>query len=485
MILGDEPGSPVPDRLRQGVPTASPSSVASTGCHVDPEALVADLGVGDRQRVEILKVLYRGARILILDEPTAVLVPQEVDELFQSLRELTTEGVTVSSSATSSTRCSRSPTRSPWSGPVARSRSVLPTERDGARARGADGGQRAAHTRDPRVDRHRRGRARRRRAHRRRGRAARCSTTCRSPSTAARSSASPASRATASASSSRRSSGSVRRRAAASRSAASTSRTRARDSGASTASGTSPRTANTTACCCRRRCGRTACSATRPRRPTRKGAVDRPCWRARAHRRRSSTTSTCARRASTSPRTRSRAATSRSSSWVARCSPSPKLLIASHPTRGIDVGAQAAVWESIREARRPGLAVLLVSADLEELIGLSDTLLVILRGRIVADPRPGDRHAGRPRLVHDGRQGGERRVTLTRRIFFGSAAPVAAVVLSLVISAIVLWASGYDAIDAFKAMWSLHRLDGVGRRRSSTGRSPSTCRRSRSRSGSR
>ena len=67
----------------------------------------------------------------------------------------------------------------------------------------------------------------------------------------------------------------------------------------------------------------------------------------------------------------------------------PKLLIASHPTRGIDVGAQAAVWESIRQARREGLAVLLVSADLEELIGLSDTLLVILRGRIVATLDPG------------------------------------------------------------------------------------------------
>ncbi len=56
---------------------------------------MSDLGVGDKQRVEILKVLYRGAKILILDEPTAVLVPQEVDELFHSLRELTTQGATV------------------------------------------------------------------------------------------------------------------------------------------------------------------------------------------------------------------------------------------------------------------------------------------------------------------------------------------------------------------------------------------------------
>ena len=51
--------------------------------------------MGERQRVEILKVLYRGARIIILDEPTAVLVPQEVDELFASLRELVAGGVTV------------------------------------------------------------------------------------------------------------------------------------------------------------------------------------------------------------------------------------------------------------------------------------------------------------------------------------------------------------------------------------------------------
>jgi simple sugar transport system ATP-binding protein len=65
------------------------------GLDVDPDELVEDLGVGDRQRVEILKVLYRGAQILILDEPTAVLVPQEVDELFGNLRQLTREGLTI------------------------------------------------------------------------------------------------------------------------------------------------------------------------------------------------------------------------------------------------------------------------------------------------------------------------------------------------------------------------------------------------------
>ncbi|MFP3905618.1 MAG: ABC transporter ATP-binding protein [Acidimicrobiales bacterium] len=65
------------------------------GFRIDLDQLVADLGVGERQRIEILKVLFRGARILILDEPTAVLVPQEVDDLFRNLRGLKDDGVTM------------------------------------------------------------------------------------------------------------------------------------------------------------------------------------------------------------------------------------------------------------------------------------------------------------------------------------------------------------------------------------------------------
>jgi general nucleoside transport system ATP-binding protein len=65
-----------------------------------------------------------------------------------------------------------------------------------------------------------------------------------------------------------------------------------------------------------------------------------------------------------------------------------RVLLANHPTRGVDVGAQAAVWDHLRDARKAGLATLLVSADLEELIGLSDRLLVMLRGRIVAELDP-------------------------------------------------------------------------------------------------
>ncbi|WP_031468178.1 ABC transporter ATP-binding protein [Sciscionella sediminilitoris] len=66
----------------------------------------------------------------------------------------------------------------------------------------------------------------------------------------------------------------------------------------------------------------------------------------------------------------------------------PVLLLAAHPTRGVDVGAQALIWERIRAARSAGLAVLLVSADLDELIGLSDAIQVMLRGRLVAEADP-------------------------------------------------------------------------------------------------
>src|SRR3954470_15742391 len=65
------------------------------GLKVDPDALISDLPVGEQQRVEILKALYRGARILILDEPTAVLTPQEADQLFRILAALKAKGATV------------------------------------------------------------------------------------------------------------------------------------------------------------------------------------------------------------------------------------------------------------------------------------------------------------------------------------------------------------------------------------------------------
>ena len=63
--------------------------------NVDLDSIISDLSVGFRQRVEILKSLYRGAEVFILDEPTGVLTPQEVDELFKILRSLKEEGKTI------------------------------------------------------------------------------------------------------------------------------------------------------------------------------------------------------------------------------------------------------------------------------------------------------------------------------------------------------------------------------------------------------
>lgn len=91
VVLGAEKLHGIGDAARAEIEKIS----RTYGLGVDADDLVADLGVGRRQRVEILKVLYRGAQILILDEPTAVLVPQEVGELFDNLRELKAEGLTV------------------------------------------------------------------------------------------------------------------------------------------------------------------------------------------------------------------------------------------------------------------------------------------------------------------------------------------------------------------------------------------------------
>ncbi|MBF4509138.1 MAG: ABC transporter ATP-binding protein [Aeromicrobium sp.] len=94
IVLGREPG-------RLGVIdfTEARAKVAEIsqryGLRIDPDSRIADLSVGMQQRVEILKALYQGASVLILDEPTAVLTPQEVRELFSVVRSLVSEGLSV------------------------------------------------------------------------------------------------------------------------------------------------------------------------------------------------------------------------------------------------------------------------------------------------------------------------------------------------------------------------------------------------------
>ena len=92
VILGDEGGT----LLDLGAANEKVAELArSYGFVIDPAAVVEDLSVGEEQRVEILKALYRGADVLILDEPTAVLTPQETQELFGNLRRLRESGKSI------------------------------------------------------------------------------------------------------------------------------------------------------------------------------------------------------------------------------------------------------------------------------------------------------------------------------------------------------------------------------------------------------
>ena len=94
VVLGVERGFALGDGLDRARADLA-RLAAEYGLAVDPDAVVGDLPVGLQQRVEILKALHRGAEILVLDEPTAVLTPQEADQLFGILRALKREGKTV------------------------------------------------------------------------------------------------------------------------------------------------------------------------------------------------------------------------------------------------------------------------------------------------------------------------------------------------------------------------------------------------------
>jgi len=97
IVLGDEPKKGLFSMFRDRAKEYQEVEhlVATYGLKVNLQAKVETIPVGQKQRVEILKVLYRGAKLIILDEPTAVLTPQETDELFDSIQALISEGHTI------------------------------------------------------------------------------------------------------------------------------------------------------------------------------------------------------------------------------------------------------------------------------------------------------------------------------------------------------------------------------------------------------
>lgn len=358
------------------------------GLRVDPDVLVETLGVGERQRVEILKVLYRGARVLILDEPTAVLVPQEVDELFGNLRELRAEGLTVlfishkldevlavadtiSVIRRGTTVATRLDPEEVTSRRLAELMvgSELPTPEL----------RESTVTEDVQLD------------------------------VAGLKVLTPQGRPVVDDVSLRIRRGEIVGLAGVEGNGQTElieaiMGIRHADAGAITYGGD-----DITHWATRRR--REAGIAYIPEDRQRHGLVleatlwenrmlghqtqppnVRGPWVDRRGARRDTTRIVQAYDVRTPGIDVPAAALSGGNQQkliVGReMSGEPHLLIAAHPTRGIDVGAQAAIWDHLRQARAAGLAVLLISADLEELIGMSDTLHVILRGRLVAEVDP-------------------------------------------------------------------------------------------------
>ena len=376
----------------------------SYGLDIDPDRLVAELGVGARQRVEILKVLYRGAEVIILDEPTAVLVPQEVDELFGNLRELKAEGLsvlfishkldevlavadeitvmrrgttvaTVDPSTVTSRQLAELMVGSELPSPATETSTVTDRVLLAVRHLSLDPGVGRLLLDDISFDIHA-GEVLGIAGVEGNGQAELVETIMGMRHAT---------------------SGTVRLGLADS------------DDRSGTAGAT--RIEDITSWSTRRR--REAGIGYIPEDRHRHGLLlEAPLWENRilGHQtqepnvngpfidRKAARKDTERIVAEFDVRTPGISVLASALSGgnqqkliVGReMSGSPVVLIASHPTRGVDVGAQAAIWDIFRTARRKGLAVLLISADLDELIGLSDTIKVLLRGRLVGDFDPSD-----------------------------------------------------------------------------------------------
>ena len=360
---------------------------AQYGLEIDPDVLVEDLGVGQRQRVEILKVLYRGARILIFDEPTAVLVPQEVDDLFNALEGLRAEGMAIifiSHKLDEVLRVADDVTVVRAGSTVAEVKSKDVTARQLAELMvGSELPQPTTHgdTRRPEV-----------------------TLALKDVSIPTKS----GSRDLISHISFNLHAGEVVGIAGVEGNGQAElveAIMGLRDyTGHIEFSGTD---INHLSVAHRRDLGIGLIPEDRQRQAM---MMESPLWENRilGHQRgkpvmrgfvldkKSTIADTKAIMEefdvrAPGPYTLAAALSggNQQKFIVGReMSKAPSLLVASHPTRGVDVGAQGAIWEELRRAREKGMAIVLISADLEELIGMSDRLLVMLRGAITAELDP-------------------------------------------------------------------------------------------------
>ena len=359
---------------------------AQYGLGVDPHAVVEDLGVGDRQRVEILKVLYRGARVLILDEPTAVLVPQEVDELFASLAELRAEGVaivfishkldevlrvadaitvlrggttvaTVSPHGTTARQLAELMVGSELPTPDTRDSTVTDVVELSVEHLTVLSPEGRALVDDVSLS-VRRGEVLGIAGVEGNGQAELVEALL----------------------GLRAGTGVVR---LGEQDISSWSTQRRREGGI----GYIPEDRQRQGLLLPEPLWENRVLGHQTRKPWRRGLwIDRKAARADTER---IVREYGVRTPGVDVPAFALSGGNQQKLVVGReMSGSPVLLVASHPTRGVDVGAQATIWDLLRQARADGLAVLLVSADLEELIGLSDRLVVMLRGRLVAEMSP-------------------------------------------------------------------------------------------------
>jgi ABC-type uncharacterized transport system ATPase subunit len=386
IILGDEPTSGGVIKMAE-----AREKIEKIGSDyrlsVDPGALVEDIGVGDRQRVEIIKVLFRGARTIILDEPTAVLVPQEVEQLFTALAELKREGLTVifishkldevlsvadqitvirggttvttvKPSDVTARQLAELMVGSELPSPETRESTVTDVEvltvegltlaNDAGRVV-LDGIDLTIHKGEVLGIAGVEGN----------GQAELVETIMGMHTPAA---------------------GTVRLE---SDDITTWSTRRRREAGV----GYIPEDRTRHGLLLEAPLWENRILGHQTQRPNSKGVlIDRKGAKADTQR---IVEEYDVRTPSIDVMANALSGGNQQKLIVGReMSGEPRLLIAAHPTRGVDVGAQAAIWDEIRKARAAGLGVLLISADLDELIGLSDHIKVLLRGRLVADADP-------------------------------------------------------------------------------------------------